>query len=151
MKKAISILLIILLTVSCCPFSAAAAEPEDILLSRTVEVLDNGDTVVTELYQDAVQPRTGKKGHKVFTYRNSSGAAVWDVTVDGTFTYRYGVSSTADSATATVNIYSDSAKFIRKNAYTSGNTATATGTVSYNSVPIARSVSVSCDIYGNLH
>lgn len=121
------------------------------MLSKTVETLDNGDTIVTELYRSLVQPRSGASGHRTVTYRNSSGAAVWNVTVYGTFTYNYGVSSTATSATATVNIYNSNAKFISKNAYTSGNTATATATVTYSAMTTTRSVSVSCDKYGNLY
>lgn len=150
MKKFISVVLASLLFISCTVF-VSAKEPQDILVSRTVEVLENGDTIVTELYENAIQPRTGKSGHKDYTYRNSSGTAIWGVTVDGTFTYNYGVSSTATSATATVKIYSSNADFVSKNAYTSGNTATATGTVSYNASVMTRSVSVSCDKYGNLY
>ena len=151
MKKAISILLTALLLISLFSVSASAAEQQDILLSSTVEVLDNGDTVVTELYQSAVQSRTGASGHKTSTYYNSDGAAIWSVSVQGTFTYSYGVSSTATGASATVNIYNSNAKFIDKTAYTSGNTATASALSAYNSVTSARSVSVSCDKYGNLY
>ena len=151
MKKATSSLLTALLLISIFTFSVSAAEQRDILLSKTVEVLDNGDTVVTELYQNAVQPRTGTSGHRTATYYNSDGVAIWNVTVYGTFNYSYGVSATATSASATVNIYNSNAKFIDKTAYTSGNTATASALIAYNSVTSARSVSVSCDKYGNLY
>ena len=149
MKKKISILLTALLLFSLFSISASA-EQQDILLSRTVEVLENGDTIVTELYQSVVQPRTGASGHKTAKYYNSDGTAIWDVTVDGTFTYN-SVTATATSAKATVNLYSNKASFISKNAYTSGNTATATGTVAYSTVSTTRSVSVSCDKYGVLY
>ena len=151
MKKAISILLTALLLISLFSFSASAAEQQDILLSKTVEVLENGERIVTELYQSAVQPRTGTSGHKTETYYGANNSVIWAVTVDGTFTYSYGVSSTATSAKATVNIYNSNAKFIDKTAYTSGNTATASALIAYNSVTSARSVSVSCDKYGNLY
>ncbi len=150
MKRFISALLAIFLFISC-TISISAKEPQDILVSRTVEVLENGDTIVTELYENAIQPRTGKSGHKTSTYQNAAGSNIWAITVNGTFSYTYGVSSTATGATATVHIYSDTAHFVSKNAYTSGNTATATGTVTYNSVTTTRSVSISCDIYGNLY
>lgn len=151
MKRFLSILLTALVFIACFSFSALAAEPRDMLLSRTEEVLENGDVLVTELYRDAVQPRTGASGYKVYTYRDSDGTTVWALTVNGSFTYNYGVSSQATGASATVNIYSSSAKFVTKDAYTRGNTATATATVKYNSVAMSRSVSVSCDKYGNLY
>lgn len=149
MKRVFSVLVVFCLFIGLCAVSAMAKENEDTLISRTVEILDNGDSIVTELYLDAVQPRTGTKGHKVSTYK-ANGAAIWDVTVNGTFTYNYGVSSEATGATATVNIFNRKAEFVSKNAYTSGNTATATATVRYDSMLTTRSVSVSCDKYGNL-
>ncbi len=151
MKKFITVLLVFIFITSCCSLSVLAAEPQDILLSRTVETLDSGDFIIIELYENAMQPRTGKSGHKTATYRNSSGLAIWSVTVNGTFSYTYGVSSTATGASAVVEIFNSNASFVDKNAYTSGNTATATGTVTYNSVTTTRSVSISCDIYGNLY
>lgn len=151
MRKWFLLLSIVVLLVCFGSFTVSAQEPKDVLISRTVEVLDNGDSIVIELYENAVQVRTGKSGYRTYTYRNSSGSAVWNLTVDGSFIYNYGVSSTATSATATVNIYNNNARFISKNAYTSGNTATATTTVAYNTVSTTRSVSVSCDIYGNLY
>ncbi len=151
MKKLLSILLIATLIVGCCSLSASAQEPQDILLSRTVEILDNGDSVVVELYKNAIQPRTGTSGHRTYTYYNSSGAQIWSVTVNGTFSYTYGVSSTATGASAVVNIYDSRASFQSKNAWTSGNTAWASGTVKYNGVQATRNAKISCDIYGNLY
>lgn len=151
MKKFLSIVLVIVFSVSCCSMSVSAAKNEDILLSRSVDVLANGDSITIELYKNAIQPRTGATGHRTFTYRNSSGTTIWDLTVNGTFSYNYGVSSTATNSSAVVNIYSNKADFISKNAYTSGNTATATATVAYDTVSTTRSVSVSCDKYGNLY
>lgn len=149
MKKVLSLLLVVSLLFGCFSISAFAAEPEDILLSRTVEVLDNGDTVVTELYENALQPRTGKTGHKTVTHYGSNGSAIWAVTVNGTFVYT-GVSSSATGSTATVNIYNSNAVYQSKNAWTSGNTAWASGTVKYDSVSATHNVNISCDKYGVL-
>jgi len=151
MKKVISILFVAMFIAGCCSLSVLAVEPQDILLSRTVETLDNGDSIIVELYENAMQPRTGKSGFRTYTYRNAAGSDIWAVTVNGTFSYTYGVSSTATSASATVEIFNRNASFVSKNAYTSGNTATATGTVFYNASVMTRSVSVSCDKYGNLY
>lgn len=149
MKKVFSLLMTAVFLISVLSVCVSAKEAEDILLSRTVETLENGDVVTVELYESALQPRTWKTGYKVYTY-NSNGQAIWDLKVDGTFTYTYGVSSQATGAKATVRIYDSKASYVSKNAYTSGSTATATGTVTYMLSVITRSVSVSCDKYGNL-
>ena len=123
----------------------------------SIEYLDNGDYIITEYAQDlsrGLSPNSimaTKPGTKTATYYNSAGTRIWSVTVDGTFSYTYGVSATATGATATVNIYAAGATFVSKSASTTGNTATATGTVRYNGVTTSKSVSVSCDKYGNIY
>lgn len=150
MKRIAFFLIACLVIFSLCSTSALATENNDVLVKRTVEVLDNGDSIVTEVYECAVQPRSGKTGYASATYWNSLGAAVWKVTVTGTFTYN-GTTSSATNATASVSIYNSNAKFVSKNAYTSGQKATATATVKYDTVQTTRSASVSCDKNGNLY
>lgn len=150
MKKAISLLLCVVLVLSLISTSAFAAQQEDILVKRTVEVFDNGDTLTTEVYECAIQSRSTKTGYATGTYRNASGTAIWDLTVTGTFTYN-GSTSSATSSSASVRIYNSTAKFVSKNASTSGNTATGTATVTYNASRTTRSASVSCDKNGNLY
>lgn len=150
MKKILTFLMTAVLLISALSICVSAKEPEDILLSRTLETLENGDVVITELYENAVQPRTGKTGYKVGSY-TSGEKTIWNVRVDGSFTYTYGVSSQATAAKATVKIYDSNASYVSRSAYTSGNTATATGTVTYLHSTTTRSVSISCDKYGNLY
>ncbi len=136
-----------------------AAEASDSMMvsSSSIEYLENGDYIITELFVSPSSFRASdgiaatKPGQKTATYYNSVGTKIWSVTVDGMFQYTYGVSATATSASATVNIYVASATFVSKSASTSGNTATATGTVRYSGVNTTKSVSVSCDIYGNVY
>lgn len=149
MKKIVSVLLVMVLAVSLLSVGASAKEPEDILISRTVETLENGDMIITELYENAIQPRTGKNGYKIYSYA-SAGRTIWDLTVNGAFEYTYGVSSRATTAIATVRIYDSRAELVSKEAYTSGSTAVARATVSYNGISVTRSVSITCDKYGNL-
>ncbi len=151
MKKILCVLMSCVMLLSLCSVTAMASEPEDVLVSRSVETLENGDQVVTELYEDAIQPYAGIKGHKTKTYYNSQGTAIWSVTVNGLFTYVYAVRSEATYAEAVVTLMNDRADFISKDAYVSGNTATAVGTIAYDLVSTTMKVSVSCDIYGNLH
>lgn len=150
MKKFLS--LVLLLSVFVCAFGVpvSAIEVNDKLVSRSVEYLENGDYFVTELYQPVIQPFTGTNGYKTSTYTTAYGSRVFSVTVYGTFTYN-GTSSSATSATASVDIYDSSASFVSKNAYTSGISAIATGTARYLGNNITRSVSLSCDKNGNLY
>lgn len=119
-------------------------------MKQTIEILENGDTITTEIYECAVQPRSGKNGYVTSTYVNATGTAIWKLTVTGSFTYN-GVSSSANSAEASVSIYNTKAKFVSKNAYINGATATGTATVTYNDSRTTRSASVSCDKNGNLY
>lgn len=150
MKKIVSFLVVIVTLLTMMPVASIAAEPEDILLSKTVEVLDNGDVVTYELYKNAIQPRAGISGYNTCTHSSASGVKLFSVTVHGTFSYNYGISSSATSASAEVSILNRDASFISKSATKSGATATAYGTVSYSGKSITRSVSISCDKYGNL-
>ena len=152
MKRLVSVILTVMLIGTCfvLPVSAATRAFSDVLIARDVETLDNGDYVISELYAPSVQDRFTTTGRKTSTYYNSVGTKIWDVTVTGTFSYSYGVSSEATSASATVAIYDNKAVFKSKDAYTTGNTAVATGTVTYNLSVLSRTVKVSCDKYGTL-
>lgn len=151
MKKFVSVTLTLLLAISLFGINVLAVETEDILISRSVEVMENGDYIVTELYLDAVQPYAGTSGHRTATWVNALGTNIWTITVNGTFTYTYGVSSKATSSSAVVEIFNNNATFVSKNAYTSDNTATATATVRYSASNSSLDISVSCDKYGNLY
>ena len=129
---------------------AGAAETTDQLVSTSVEYLDNGDYIVTEVYRPAIQLYAGTNGYATATYRNSAGSSIFSVTVYGTFTYN-GSTSSATSASASVNIYVSNASFVSKNAYTSGASAYGTGTVRYNDSNCSVTARVSCDKNGNLY
>lgn len=150
MKRIFTLILCGLFLVSFFTISASAAEHEDILISRTVEFFDDGDFVVREVYENYIQSRSNKTGYSTTTYYNAAGTAIWDVVAEGTFTYN-GVTSSATGCTAIVRLYSDKATFISKSASTSGNSATATGTVRYNLSQTTRNATVSCDRNGNLY
>lgn len=150
MKKVVSAFLSLFLVFSVLSIGVSAQEPEDILLSREVEILENGDTITTEIYLNAVQPLTGISGHKRSTYSTASGKDMWAVIVNGTFNYTYGVSCEATYAGAIVELYDNGCKFISKNAYTHSNAATATCSVQYGGAVSNASVTLYCDIYGKL-
>ena len=156
MKRMLLLFIVITMLVGLLSVTVTASEDRPLIGYSSIEYLENGDYIVTEfavtqpgsLFSDSTM--TTRSGSRTKNYYNSDGTKIWSLTVNGTFSYTYGVSSTATSATATVNIFSSNASFVSKSAYTSGNTATATGTVAYNSVTKTMTVSVSCDKYGNL-
>lgn len=150
MKNLFSLFLCGLFVVSVFFIPASAAEPEDILISHTVEILDNNDYIITEVYESAIQPRSSKTGYGVAEYYNANGTLMWNVVVTGTFTYN-GVTSYATSSSVAVNAFSNKVTFISKSANYSGNTATGTGTVQYNLVQTTLTARVSCDKNGNLY
>ena len=137
MKKALSLICVLVLILSVAmPVSAAAADnaPER---SVSVEYLDDGSYFVIEVVQNSQSARASyKSGSKTATYYTASGSAVWNVTVYGEFTYTPGVSSNAS--------------FVSKNAYTLGNAALANANVKYLSESVSKTVSLRCDSYGHL-
>lgn len=150
MKKILSLLLCcsLLFAVATLPASAKAVPetPE----TRTVEYLPDGSYFVTELTRENSLLRSSQGGSKTSTYYNSNDVAIFAVTVHGSFTYSYGVSSSATSASCTVTTYSTSASFNSKDAWTSGKSAYGYGSVSYKGTNTGRTVSISRDSYGNL-
>lgn len=151
MKRITTSLLCFMMLFTFMSSPVSALESKDILVNRTIETLENGDTVLTEVYECAVQPRSGKSGYVTSTYVNAAGKTIWMLTVTGSFTYD-GVSSKATSAEASVYINNTtSAKFVSKNAYTSGASAIGSATVTYNASHTTRSATVSCDKNGNLY
>lgn len=149
MKQKAALLLVLAMVIALIPMAALAAPAEDILVSHSVEYLGNGESIETEVYKCAIQPRTGTNGYKTATYR-IGGTAIWAVTVNGSFSYTSGVSCRATSASAVVDIYSSAASFVSKDAYTNYNSAIASAVVRYNGINTSKSVTLSCDTYGNL-
>lgn len=150
MKRFLVLTLAVLMLLPILSVTAIAA-PTDKLVSTTTEYLENGSYTVTNVYESAIQPRTGKSGYATTTYYASNGSKIFGVTVNGTFSYVEAVTSAATGATASVSIYSNKASFVSKNAYTSGATAIATGTVNYSGDTITKTVTLTCDKYGNLY
>lgn len=151
MKRFISVFLCAALALFLFAINVSASEREDILLSREIEVLENGDMFVREVYRDAVQSFSGISGHATSTYRTASGKDMWSIRVNGTFTYTYGVCSSATAASVVVIIHDSSCSLINKEARTSNNTATTAAVVKHDLVYTPGLISLSCDIYGNLY
>lgn len=149
MKKGISVLLCLCFLLTVIGMPAFATEQPKKLVS--VEYLEDGSYFVIEITQDMPRGRDySTSGTKTGTYYNSSGALIWKLTVRGSFSYNPGVSAKATSASATVAIADSSAKFVSKNAWTSGASAYGYAQVKYGSVTQSKTVVLTCDKYGNL-
>lgn len=150
MKRVISLILSFALSVSLFSVCSNAAEPTVQLVSQSVKYLENGDYIVTEIYKPLLQPYSGTSGYSTSTYRDALGTNIFAVTVYGTFSYN-GSTSSATGASASVDIYNSNASFVSKNAYTSGSSAYAVGTVRYKGINAPMTTKLTCDRNGNLY
>ncbi len=151
MRRTIILFLSLMLFVLPSSITASAAEAEMIVVSSSTEYLENGDYIVTTVYQNAIQPKSGTSGSKAAIYYSSDGVRIFAVTVTGTFTYEYGSSVSATGASCLVGIDHPDAQFVSKNAYTQFHTAVGEGTVNYRGDIATLTVTLSCDVYGGLH
>ena len=165
MKRWISLICTILLFVGCFVIvpRVNAAEYERfgelILVSETVEYLEDGSSIITSVYEELVTTRRNlydKAGSKVYRYRNADGEVLWTLTVSGEFRVIEGASVTCTSASCSTAIYNDNWNCTRKSASPSGNQAVANGVFEMRVLGIVIStenvnVTLSCDPYGNLY
>lgn len=165
MKRWISLICSILLFVGCFVIvpRVNAAEYERfgelILVSETVEYLEDGSSIITSVYEELVQTRSNlydKAGSKVYRYRNADGEVLWTLTVSGEFRIIEGASVTCTSASCSTAIYNDAWSCTRKSASPSGNQAVANGQFQKTLLGIVVdtenvNVTLSCDPYGNLY
>lgn len=115
------------------------------------EYCDDGSYFVVEVGTYVHRAKSSTvDGYKTAKYYIGGTDAVFAVTVYGTFSYTYGVSAKASSASCTVTRYAPKAEFVSKNAYVSGASAIAQGTVKYGTSNISKSVTLTCDEYGKL-
>ena len=165
MKRWISLICSILLFVGCFVIvpRVNAAEYERfgelILVSETVEYLEDGSSIITSVYEELMTTRRNlydKAGSKVYRYRNADGEVLWTLTVSGEFRVIEGVSVTCTSARSSVEIFDSEWTCVSRYASASGNQAIAHGEFQrklLGGVISARDIDVtlSCDHFGNLY
>ena len=165
MKRLISLLCSMLLVLSCFVFvpcvSAAEDEPLDtqVLISKTVDYLEDGSIITTSVYENIVPSRSNlynKSGSKERVYTDGDGNIVWSLTVYGEFRVIEGAGVTCSSASCSTAIYNDNWSCTRKSASPSGSQAVANGVFEMTVLGIAISrqevsLTLSCDHYGNLY
>lgn len=115
-----------------------------------IQYLENGDYIITEIYTSNTTLRTPASKSKKISYYLKNHVFIFSLSIYASFNYTYGVSSSATSANAIVDIIDSSAVFKSKNSYVSGNTAYGTATVLYQGSNKTLNINMSCDIYGNI-
>lgn len=152
MKRLSSLLICCLLIGNIFALSVAAVESKDgeqVIISQTVENMGNDCYYVETIYVPAIQPyANAKTGTKTAEYI-TSGTTIYTISVTGTFTYD-GTTSDATSAAVSISTHVASASILSRNAYTSGASAVATGSVSYNGATLRKTVTLTCDKNGKL-
>lgn len=145
-----------MLTALCCAclmVPAAAHELPTVEQAANVQRIDfeDGGYCIWETALEsygAVSPNQ-TSGQKTAIYYNGSDEKIFSVTVYGTFTYN-GTSASATSAEAYVAIYDAGTEYVTSSASTRGGTASASGTVKYNSITYTLPVSLTCSKNGAL-
>lgn len=135
MKKALSFIFaaMFLFCTAALPASADSNSTNTVLVSETVEKLEDGSEIVTVIYEEVPAVATAsttytKTGSATTTYKNSDGDALFALTTHGTFTVVSGVSATCTSASVSTTIYESGWSVDSKSASKSGNQAKGTGT-----------------------
>lgn len=129
---------------------ASASEVSDsIVISQSITRVDDDSYYIETISIPAIQSYTNtKRGTKTAAYV-LSGTTIFSISVTGTFNYD-GVSSEAISASGSISAYVDGVTLNDRYAYTSGASAYAFGSVSYQGATLQKTVTLTCDKDGNL-
>ena len=159
-----------LLFVLCCAFfflvlstptSAQAASPvHDLnIISSDIKTLEDGSyfriTISENTNSSVLSSILTKTGSKSFTFYAPDGSTVWQFTLNGTFRFEPGVSSSCSSSSYSISIYDSSWENTSASSSASGNQATGDAVFEKRALflPIQTEnvfVTLSCDPYGNL-
>ena len=151
MKKCFAIWICILLisNTMALPVAATQTDCEQIILSQTIEYIDDECYFIETIYVPSIQPYRGSKTGTKVAECVSSGTTIYTLSVTGTFTYD-GTTADATSATCAIATHVPNATISSRNAYTSGASAIATGSVVYYGITLQKTVTLTCDKNGNL-
>lgn len=151
MKKCFAIWICILLISNtlALPVAATQTDCEQIILSQTIEYIDDECYFIETIYVPSIQPYRGSKTGTKVAECVSSGTTIYTLSVTGTFTYD-GTTADATSATCAIATHVPNATISSRNAYTSGASAIATGSVVYYGITLQKTVTLTCDKNGNL-
>ena len=158
-KRILNLMMAVLLFAA--PATVFAQEPtgtSNTVYTAVSECSDGGYWITTIEEEDtgiAAFADSTKKASKTTKYYNKNNVLQWYVTVNGTFSYVKGKSSTCTAASVTAVSKSSAWKIASKKASKSGSTATASATAKRYANNIlmekaTRTVKLTCDKIGNL-
>lgn len=122
---------------------------DQIIICQTVEDLGNGSFFIETIYVPSIQLYSNTKTGTKMAQFIYSGNPIFAISVTGTFTYD-GSTSDATSSLCKIVTYVEDAEIVSYDAYTSGTSAVATGSVKYKRITIPKTVTLTCDKDGNL-
>lgn len=151
MKRCFAIWICILLISNtlALPVAATQTENEQIIVSQTIEHINDECYFIETIYVPSIQPYSGSKTGTKVAECVSSGTTIYTLSVTGTFTYD-GTTADATSAKCAIATHVSNATISSRNAYTSGASAIATGSVVYYGITLQKTVTLTCDKNGNL-
>ena len=141
------------------PAQAASPVHDSRNVSDYIETLDDGSYFHVVISEDIntsfARSALTKSGSRTVTYHVADGTAVWQFTLNGTFQFTPGVSSSCISGSYSINIYDSSWENTSASSSTSGNQAIGNATFIKKVLFITTqtenvSVALACDSYGNL-
>ena len=159
MKKFLSVILTVILTISVCSFAVnAQSAPQTKVISETVEYFEDGSSIITTVYENVSPKARANKtvsGSKSRTAKNSSGEILWKFTVNGTFSVNSGVSATCTSSSYSAGNFSGGWELKTATASRSGNKAIAEGTLQQKILFVVTDtaqcrITLQCDANGTL-
>ena len=161
MKRILYWLLALALVLSVFPATARGAESEvsnqnDVAAVVHEETILQADGSVLEIRVVEYPSRAGyyQDGSITYTYRTTSGTALWAATLNATFYYNGSISS-CTTASLSITFHNSHYYKVSGNASWSGNTATANYTIGEKFLGVtigttAYSLTLSCDKDGHL-
>lgn len=151
MKRLVSLILLTLILLSVFPVACLAESKNT---ERVIVSFSDGSYITESITEYAARASGSKTGTKTRTYYSSSGTALWQVVLTGSFTFT-GTSSTCTSSSCSASIFDSAWYVISKSSGKSGNTATASAKigervlgVTVSRVPV--DLTLTCDANGNL-
>ncbi len=120
-----------------------------------IEYLEDGSYFETIVQTQSLAKTTSKIGTKTLNYKSSSGETLWSITVYATFTYLNGVSCSCTNVSGSSVSYNSTWKVTSAATSKSANKASASATGKHYSgstlvESISKTVTLTCDTYGNL-
>ena len=152
MKRIISIIICFILVISTFSLPVTASELDisnQIILSQTIESIGDEYYFVETIYIPEAQVYSNTKTGTKVAECISSGTTIFTLSVTGVFSYN-GSTATATSASGSLATHVSNATINSRRAYTSGASACAFGSVSYNGATLQKTVTLTCDKNGNL-